>query len=257
MNNSNSTENNSRRGVPVWVVLLAIPVIIGAFFLGTQQVQKVQYIEKPQEEDETLLTPAGPVAQQPAAQPEAQTEEENSEEEAKPLPRRSELPEEMVREALMPQQKPVSLKFASLPKVKKLDYYTVQQEKEKLAQAERAAEREKPSEEELRARADQERFSKVQTAAVKAPAGYFEAARKGDNEKLQSFLADGIDINAADATGSTALMLAAFRGNGKTVEMLLQKGADRTLKNRFQQTAEDMAKDFPEILNLLKQTEKK
>ena len=52
-------------------------------------------------------------------------------------------------------------------------------------------------------------------------------------------------------------MLAAFRGNGKTVEMLLQKGADRTLKNRFQQTAEDMAKDFPEILNLLKQTEKK
>ena len=247
MSNANHKENGSKRGVPVWVVALMVPLLIGAFFLGTQQVQTVKYVET---EKEPEMSPMGPVAPQ-AEQTAETTAEEDTEAEAKPQPRRSELPEEMVREALMPQQKTVSIKFATLPKVKKLDYYTVQQEKEQLAQAEKAALENQPSENELRARADQERFSKIQSNQTKAPEGYFDAVRAGDLQKLQSMLENGANVNAADTTGSTALMIAAFRKDAKTVEFLLKNGADRTLKNRFQQTAADMAKDAPEVLKLL------
>ena len=80
--------------------------------------------------------------------------------------------------------------------------------------------------------------------------------RSGDLQKLKSMLDNGANINAADTTGSTALMIAAFRKDAKTVEFLLKNGADRTLKNRVQQTAADMAKDAPEVLTLLKKQEK-
>lgn len=54
----------------------------------------------------------------------------------------------------------------------------------------------------------------------------------------------GLDINAADNSGYTPLMLAALRGNVEVVRLLLEKGADLSLKNRHGQTAADLATNF-------------
>ncbi len=56
----------------------------------------------------------------------------------------------------------------------------------------------------------------------------------------------GLDINTADNSGYTPLMLAAIRGNKEVVRLLLQKGADVSLKNARGQTAADLATNFEE-----------
>ncbi len=87
--------------------------------------------------------------------------------------------------------------------------------------------------------------------AVPPGADYFQAAKSGDIGLIRNKLAAGVDINATDANGYTALMFAAFRGHEPLVRFLLGRGADRKLRNQYQQSAADLAPDRSEIQRLL------
>lgn len=52
------------------------------------------------------------------------------------------------------------------------------------------------------------------------------AAACGDESRLVQLLADGVDVNASDAEGDTALGLAAEHGHGECVGLLLANGAN-------------------------------
>jgi len=67
-------------------------------------------------------------------------------------------------------------------------------------------------------------------------------------------LANGADINAQDAMmGNTALMGVCFKGSHELAKLLVEKGADTTLKNKQGETALDFAQKggFEEIVGLL------
>ncbi len=51
------------------------------------------------------------------------------------------------------------------------------------------------------------------------------AAGSGDMERVRALIADGADVNAADADGDTALQAAARRGDVAMVDVLLEAGA--------------------------------
>lgn len=82
-------------------------------------------------------------------------------------------------------------------------------------------------------------------------ADYFQAAKSGDIVVIRRKLAAGVDVNATDANGYTALMLAAFRNHEPLVKFLLAHGADRKLRNQYQQSAADLAPDRSEVQRLL------
>ncbi|KAI0257459.1 ankyrin repeat-containing domain protein [Lactifluus subvellereus] len=83
-------------------------------------------------------------------------------------------------------------------------------------------------------------------------------AMGGDIAATSAFLRDseGLDINALDEYGYTALHLAADRGNIATVELLLKHGADKALKDTDGYTAADLATiaQRPDIVALLERT---
>jgi ankyrin repeat protein len=54
-------------------------------------------------------------------------------------------------------------------------------------------------------------------------------------------LARGAALDATDNRGRTALMIAAALGDGSTVALLLQRCADRTVKDKDGKTALDLA----------------
>jgi ankyrin repeat protein len=56
------------------------------------------------------------------------------------------------------------------------------------------------------------------------------AAVKGDNVEIAKLLADGVNVNAKDEQGGTALAHAAWFGHLDTVNLLLEKGADVNAK---------------------------
>jgi hypothetical protein len=68
-------------------------------------------------------------------------------------------------------------------------------------------------------------------------------AAAGNTEGIVQLLDTGSNINAQDIGGNTALMLAARNGYKEAVEMLLKYGGKRTIKNRYSQTAVDLAKE--------------
>jgi ankyrin repeat protein len=60
-----------------------------------------------------------------------------------------------------------------------------------------------------------------------------EAAKYGDVRKIRALLAEGVDVNDADAAGATALIMASSAGHLEAVEVLLGAGADAAAKNRM------------------------
>ena len=55
---------------------------------------------------------------------------------------------------------------------------------------------------------------------------YFDAARRGDVAMLDTFIESGYSLNVQDSKGYTALILAAYNGQGEAVEHLLKAGAN-------------------------------
>jgi uncharacterized protein len=64
---------------------------------------------------------------------------------------------------------------------------------------------------------------------------------KVDRHIAKALLRSGANVNARDATGSTALMLAASRGKVEVVKLLLEQGADVTVRNCAGKTALSLA----------------
>jgi ankyrin repeat protein len=65
--------------------------------------------------------------------------------------------------------------------------------------------------------------------------GFREAARNGDLAKVEKAIEEGVDVNGADEDRRTALMLSAFDGHHRIVQLLLDHGArhnDRDATNR-------------------------
>ena len=65
---------------------------------------------------------------------------------------------------------------------------------------------------------------------------YFDAARRGDVEMLDTFIAAGYSLDTQDE-GYTALILAAYHGQGPAVERLLAAGANACAQDKRGNTA--------------------
>ncbi|MGE3800489.1 MAG: glutaminase A [Candidatus Kapaibacterium sp.] len=68
------------------------------------------------------------------------------------------------------------------------------------------------------------------------------AAADGDIKELQHLLARGLDINAADYDGRTAIHLAASEGHAEFVRILIEKGANPNPRDRWGNTPLDDAR---------------
>ncbi|WP_339530315.1 ankyrin repeat domain-containing protein [Pseudomonas mucidolens] len=66
---------------------------------------------------------------------------------------------------------------------------------------------------------------------------YFDAARRGDVEMLNTFIESGYSLNTQDEKGYSALILAAYHGQGTYVEHLLAAGADACVQDLRGNTA--------------------
>lgn len=73
------------------------------------------------------------------------------------------------------------------------------------------------------------------------------AAYRGSKRSIYILLKHpDIDVNKRDIDGQTALLVAAKRGYGDIVEILLEAGADPTIKDRHGNTPADRARAFYE-----------
>ncbi len=79
--------------------------------------------------------------------------------------------------------------------------------------------------------------------ASKTVEDLFYAAVTGDVEMLKACIDQGLDVNHADADGSTPLMLAAVNGNREAVEFLLVSGSDKEKKDADGWTAQRLAEN--------------
>jgi len=78
------------------------------------------------------------------------------------------------------------------------------------------------------------------------------AAESGDVFKLNALLAEGIDVNAADERGRTALFRAVQLGHLEVVKVLLNAGADVHIKSTKGKSVFDVTSaNIPEIADLL------
>lgn len=64
-------------------------------------------------------------------------------------------------------------------------------------------------------------------------AGFERAAVAGDAAALEDGLRSGVDVNAKDRHGQTAIMLAAHRGHLEAVRLLLRHGADLNVTAKY------------------------
>jgi uncharacterized protein len=63
-----------------------------------------------------------------------------------------------------------------------------------------------------------------------------DLAREGKTAELAEFLDHGLQVDVADDSRNTLLMLAAYHGHGETVGMLLERGADPDIRNARDQS---------------------
>lgn len=63
------------------------------------------------------------------------------------------------------------------------------------------------------------------------------AIRRGDAGTVRELLRAGIDVDARDRHGQTALMLAAQRGHGEIAALLVEAGADLNVAAKYNLTA--------------------
>ena len=80
---------------------------------------------------------------------------------------------------------------------------------------------------------------------------FIECAEKGDVEAAKMFLSEGINIDALDKEGQSALMRASLFGHIEMVKLLLEKGADVKIKNtETQSTAlmEAVGGNHPDVI---------
>lgn len=66
---------------------------------------------------------------------------------------------------------------------------------------------------------------------------YFAAARTGDEQVIQQFVAAGIPIDSYNNKGYTALMIATYHGHKNIVDSLLNSGANACLEDNRGNTA--------------------
>jgi ankyrin repeat protein len=66
---------------------------------------------------------------------------------------------------------------------------------------------------------------------------FFRAVKDGDTAEVQGLIEAGVDVNAMDKNGNTALMCALYIGHTEIVELLISKGADVNAQNDYGYTA--------------------
>jgi hypothetical protein len=66
---------------------------------------------------------------------------------------------------------------------------------------------------------------------------FFAAARSGNSEVLNEFLAAGFPVNLQNSDSYTALMTATYYGHAQAVELLLSYGADACIRDKRDHTA--------------------
>lgn len=69
------------------------------------------------------------------------------------------------------------------------------------------------------------------------------AARSGFYDMTKALLSKKCPVNAQQVDGSTALHAASYFGQKEIVQLLLENGADSTIKNKWNNTAEDEAEN--------------
>ena len=81
------------------------------------------------------------------------------------------------------------------------------------------------------------------------------AAVKGDSATITKLLAGGVDVNARDNDGGTALAHASWFGHMDTVKLLLDKGADVNAKKNDGATPLLLAtwNKHPDVVDVLRQ----
>ena len=70
------------------------------------------------------------------------------------------------------------------------------------------------------------------------------AARRGDIEKMKQLLNSGVNIDATDQFGMTALMYTSSVGTIEAVDFLIKNGANVCAKHQLGGTARDMARGY-------------
>jgi uncharacterized protein len=73
----------------------------------------------------------------------------------------------------------------------------------------------------------------------------YEASLNGQLSMVRSLLAEGVDVNAKDMDGRTALMYASYNGHVELIRELLEKGAAVNLQDNYGRTALMMASSGP------------
>ncbi|CAH1566272.1 AnkB protein [Vibrio owensii] len=66
---------------------------------------------------------------------------------------------------------------------------------------------------------------------------FFDAARIGNNEVVDTFVSQGFPIDQRNTQSYTALMVAAYQGHRETVRLLLDSGANACLQDKRGNTA--------------------